>query len=37
MDVKLGLPVEDFVRATGALVANVSEPRKVGGGDEDDV
>ena len=29
VDVKLGLPVSDFIRATGALVADVSEPRQV--------
>ena len=28
VDVKLGLPVSDFVRATGALVADVSAPRQ---------
>lgn len=35
VDVKLGLPVSDFIRATGALVADVSEPRQVSDKDED--
>jgi prolyl-tRNA editing enzyme YbaK/EbsC (Cys-tRNA(Pro) deacylase) len=27
VDMKLGMPVVDYVRATGAIVANISDPR----------
>mmetsp|Transcript_8803 Transcript_8803/g.14999 ORF Transcript_8803/g.14999 Transcript_8803/m.14999 type:complete len:221 (+) Transcript_8803:60-722(+) len=38
VNVKLGIPVSDFIRATGAFVADVSDPRQgtVAGGDYDE-
>ena len=34
VDVKLGIPVKDFIRATGSLVADISQPRNDAEDDE---